>query len=55
MNSTSLSRDSAVYVDRGKVRVDAAPHDGSKIKGQVVAYFIEEKSDQVLGHVGDPL
>jgi hypothetical protein len=49
-------KDSAVYVDREKVRVDPAPHNGSKVKGQVVAYFIEEKSDQVLVELpGEPV
>ena len=49
-------KDSAVYVDREKVRVDPVPHNGSKVKGQVVAYFIEEKSDQVLVELpGEPV
>lgn len=49
-------RDSAVYVDRDKVRVHPAPHNGDKVKGQVVAYFIEEKSDQVLIELpGEPV
>jgi hypothetical protein len=41
-------RDSAVYVDRDKVKVDPPPHNGDKVNGHVVAYFIEEKSGQVL-------
>ena len=49
-------RDSAVYVDRDKVRVNPAPHNGDKVQGQVVAYFIEEKSDQVLIELpGEPV
>jgi len=49
-------RDSAVYVDREKVKVDSPPHNGDKVKGQVVAYFIEEKSDQVLVELpGEPV
>jgi hypothetical protein len=48
--------DSAVYVDRGKVRVDSIPPNGDKIKGQVIAYFIEEKNDQVLIELpGEPV
>lgn len=48
--------DSAVYVDRDKVRVDPAPHNGDKVKGQVIAYLIEEKSDQVLIELpGEPV
>ena len=48
--------DSAVYVDREKVRVEPAPHNGDKVKGQVVAYFIEEKSDRVLVELpGEPV
>jgi hypothetical protein len=49
-------KDSAVYVDREKVRVDPPPHNGDKVKGQVVAYFIEERSDQVLVELpGEPV
>jgi len=49
-------RDSAVYVDRGKVRVNSIPHNGDKIEGLVIAYFIEEKSDQVLIELpGEPV
>lgn len=49
-------RDSAVYVDREQVRVDSPPHNGDKVKGLVVAYFIEEKSDQVLIELpGEPV
>ncbi len=49
-------RESAVYVDRDKVRVDPPPHNGDKVKGQVMAYFIEEKSDQVLVELpGEPV
>ncbi|MEQ1947253.1 MAG: hypothetical protein ABL995_08690 [Bryobacteraceae bacterium] len=50
-------RDSAVYVDREKVKVSEAPHNGDKVKGQVVAYFIEEKGDgQVLVELpGEPV
>ena len=48
--------DSAVYVDRGKVRVDSIPHTGDKIRGQVIAYLIEEKNDQVLIELpGEPV
>jgi hypothetical protein len=28
-------KDSAVYVDRGRVRVDSTPHNGDKIKGRL--------------------
>lgn len=38
-------KDSAVYVDREKVTVEHPPHNGDKVKGKVLAYFIEEKSD----------
>ena len=49
-------RDSAVYVDREKVKVEKTPHNGDKVKGQVIAYFIEEKSDQVLVELpGEPV
>ena len=49
-------RDSAVYVDREKVHVEEEPHNGVKVKGQVIAYFIEEKSDQVLVELpGEPV
>ncbi len=49
-------RDSAVYVDRGKVRVDSTPHTGDKVKGQVIAYLIEERNDQVLIELpGEPV
>lgn len=49
-------RDSAVYVDREKVRVSPPPSNGDKVKGQVVAYFIEEKSDRVLVELpGEPV
>jgi hypothetical protein len=49
-------RDSSVYVDREKVHVDPAPHNGDKVKGEVVAYFIDEKSDQVLIELpGEPV
>ena len=49
-------KDSAFYVDREKVRVDPPPHNGDKVKGQVVAYFIEERSGQVLVELpGEPV
>jgi hypothetical protein len=49
-------RDSAAYVDRGNVRVDHSPHNGDKVQGQVVAYLIEEKSDQALIELpGEPV
>lgn len=41
-------QDSSVYVDREKVKVDPPPHNGNKVQGQVLAYFIEERSDKVL-------
>jgi len=48
---------SSVYVDREKVQVEHAPHNGDKVKGKVVAYLIEEKSDgQVLVELpGEPV
>jgi hypothetical protein len=49
-------RDSSVYVDRNNVRVDHPPHNGDKVQGQVVAYLIEEKSDQALIELpGEPV
>ena len=49
-------RDSAVYVDRDKVRVDPVPHNGDKVKGLVLAYFIDEKKDEVLVELpGEPV
>jgi hypothetical protein len=49
-------RESSVYVDREKVRVDQAPHNGDKVQGQVIAYLIEEKSDEVLIELpGEPV
>ena len=49
-------KDSAIYVDREKVKVDPPPHNEDKVKGQVVAYFIEEKSGQVLVELpGEPV
>jgi hypothetical protein len=48
--------DSGVYVDREKVRVQATPLNGDKVKGQVAAYLIEEKNDQVLVELpGEPV
>lgn len=49
-------RDSAVYVDRDNVRVEQAPSGGGEVKGQVVAFLIEEKSDQALIELpGEPV
>jgi hypothetical protein len=49
-------RESSVYVDRGNVRVDPSPNNGDKVQGLVVAYLIEEKSDQALVELlGEPV
>ena len=36
--------------------MDSTPHTGDKVKGQVLAYFIEERNDQVLIELpGEPV
>jgi hypothetical protein len=48
--------ESSVYVDRNKVTVEHPPHNGDKVKGKIVAYFVEERSGQVLVELpGEPV
>ena len=47
---------SSVYVDRVNVKVNRSPHNGDEVEGKVVAYLIEEKSDQALIELpGEPV
>ena len=39
---------SSVYVDRVNVQVKEFPHNGDEVEGRVIAYLVEEKSDQAL-------
>jgi hypothetical protein len=49
-------RDSSVYVDRVNVRVQRSPQNGDDVEGKVIAYLIEEKSDQALVELpGEPV
>jgi hypothetical protein len=49
-------RDSSFYVDRVNVRVKESPHNGDEVQGKVLAYLIEEKSDQALVELpGEPV
>src|SRR5690242_4605871 len=41
-------KDSSVYVDRVNVQVKQAPYNGDEVEGRVLAYLVEEKSDQAL-------
>jgi hypothetical protein len=48
--------DSSVYVDRVNVQVARFPSDGDEVEGKVIAYLIEEKSDQALVELpGEPV
>ena len=47
---------SSVYVDRVNVRVKESPQNGDEVQGKVIAYLIEEKSDQALIELpGEPV
>jgi hypothetical protein len=47
---------SSVYVDRVNVRVQESPQNGDEVQGQVVAYLVEEKSDDALIELpGEPV
>ena len=49
-------RDSSVYVDRVNVKADQSPQNGDEVEGMVIAYLIEEKSDQALIELpGEPV
>jgi len=49
-------KDSSFYVDRVNVQVSRAPHNGDEVEGKVVAYLVEEKSDQALIELpGEPV
>jgi hypothetical protein len=49
-------RDSSVYVDRVNVKVNQSPNNGDEVEGKVIAYLIEEKSDQALIELpGEPV
>ncbi len=49
-------KDSSVYVDRVNVQVKETPHNGDEVEGRVIAYLIEEKSDQALIELsGEPV
>jgi len=55
-NSTSRLEIQPFTLIAKRLLVDPPPHNGDKVKGQVVAYFIEEKSDQVLVELpGEPV
>lgn len=41
-------RDSSFYLDRINVQVGRFPNNGDEVEGRVIAYLVEEKSDQVL-------
>ena len=47
---------SSVYVDRVNVKVSQSPHNGDEVEGKVIAYLVEEKSDQALIELpGEPV
>jgi urease accessory protein UreH len=48
---------SSVYVDRVNVQVKENPsHNGDEVEGKVLAYLVEEKSDQALIELpGEPV
>lgn len=49
-------RNSSVYVDRINVKVSQTPHNGDEVEGKVIAYLVEEKSDQALIELpGEPV
>jgi hypothetical protein len=48
--------DSSAYVDRANVQVKENPQNGDEVKGRVIAYLIEEKSDRALIELpGEPV
>lgn len=49
-------KDSSLYVDRVNVQVKESPHNGNEVEGKVIAYLVEEKSDQALIELpGEPV
>ena len=49
-------KDSSVYVDRINVKLKEFPHNGGEVQGLVLAYLVEEKSDQALIELpGEPV
>jgi len=49
-------KDSSFYVDRINVQVKKTPHNGDEVQGKVIAYLVEEKSDQALIELpGEPV
>lgn len=49
-------RDSSVFVDRINVRVSESPNDDQEGKGRILAFLIEEKSDEALVELtGEPV
>ena len=49
-------RDSSAYVDRSNVRVQPSPSNGDSVEGKVMAYLVDEKSDQALIELsGEPV
>ncbi len=49
-------RDLSFYVDRVNVKVQRSPHNGDEVEGKVIAYLVEEKSDQALIELpGEPV
>lgn len=47
---------SSVYVDRVNVKVAPFPSNSDEVEGKVIAYLVEEKSDQVLIELpGEPV
>jgi hypothetical protein len=41
-------RDSSYYVDRVNVQVNQSPLNGDEVEGRVIAYLVDETSDQAL-------
>jgi hypothetical protein len=49
-------KESSVYVDRINVQVSRFPTNGDQVEGKVIAYLVEEKSDQALVELpGEPV
>jgi hypothetical protein len=49
-------KESSVYVDRINVQVTRFPSNGDEVEGKVIAYLVEEKSDQALVELpGEPV
>lgn len=49
-------RNSSVYVDRVNVQVERSPKNGDEVEGRVIAYLVEEKSDEALIELsGEPV